>query len=98
MDPTPTAALDRNPEPAVIEALEGTPLVQLEERLGHLQRENHSPHLMTLANALQAFRQEIERGTLCGSASEFPLANDGPLAMSSAHDFVRNDASFRAAE
>jgi hypothetical protein len=81
-----------------MEALEGVPLIHFEERLGRLQRENHAPHPVTLSNALQEFRQEIERRTLCGSASEFPLANDGTLAMSSAHDFVRNDASFRAAD
>lgn len=44
--------------------LERLPHISLEAHLCQLQRENRSPHPMTLANALPAFRQELERGSL----------------------------------
>jgi hypothetical protein len=78
--------------------LEGLPLTFLEEHLGHLQRENHSPHPMTLSNALLAFRQEVERGSIRGLEWPFPRANNGTLPMFNIHELALMGGSFRAAD
>jgi hypothetical protein len=64
--------------------LEGLPHTPLEAHLCQLQRENHSPHPMTLANALPAFRQELERGSLRPFERPGPPANNGALVMAKA--------------
>src|SRR5262245_4465756 len=81
-----------------MEALEGVPLIHLEERLGRLQRENHAPHPMTLSNALQDFRQEIECGSLRGLGWKLPLANGGTLSTPRIHEFALMDNSVRAVD
>jgi hypothetical protein len=81
-----------------MEALEGIPLIHLEERLGRLQRENHAPYLMTLANALQAFRQELACGRLRGHPWAFPPIKDGTLSTVGTNEFALLENSCRAVD
>jgi hypothetical protein len=78
--------------------LEGLPLTSLEDRLGRLQRENHSPHRMTLSNALLAFRQEVEPGSMGGLGWTFPSANNGTLPMFNIHELALTGGSLRGAD
>ena len=79
-------------------ALEGLPHISLEAQLCQLQRENHSPHRMTLANALTAFRQELERGSLRAFERPGSPASDGTLVMAKMHELAFMEISFRAAD
>jgi hypothetical protein len=79
-------------------ALEGLPHISLEAQLCQLQRENHSPHRMTLANALTAFRQELERGSLRAFERPGSPASDGALLMSNIDALGLMDIAFRAAD
>ena len=62
-------------------ALEGLPHISLEAQLCQLQKENHSPYPMTLANALTAFRQELERGSIRACKQSGSPATNGTLVM-----------------
>jgi hypothetical protein len=74
------------------------PISSLEEGLGRLQRENHAPHAMTLANALQEFRREVERGRLRTLACELPPANGSTPATFNIPEFALGNNSWRAAD
>ena len=80
------------------DALRGLPLSCVEDRLWQLQSENHSPHPLTLSNALLAFRKEVERGSIRGLEWEFPRAKDGTICMFNMYEFAPMDISFRAAD
>jgi hypothetical protein len=77
---------------------EGLPLSFVEVGLGRLQSENHSPHPLSLFNALLAFREELERGSIRGLEWTFPRASDGTISMFNVHEFSRMDISFGAAD
>jgi hypothetical protein len=81
-----------------MDALEGVPFMILEERRGQIQRENHAPQLMTLPNALFAFREEVERGSIDGLEWTLPRSSDRTLSTFNVDEFVRMEISFRPAE
>lgn len=78
-----------------MKALERVPVMFLEECY-RMQRENHSPYLMTFSNALQIFRQEAERGNIRPVEREFPRETDGALCVFNEHEFWLMPMSFRA--
>ena len=81
-----------------MDALLGLPVSfveDVEDRLWRLQSENHSPHPLSLSNALLAFREETARGRIRGLEWTFPRENDGAICMFNVHEFTRMDISFR---
>ena len=81
-----------------MDALIGLPLFFAEDSLWRLQRENHSPHLINLSNALLAFREEVERGRIDGLEWKFPRAKDGTICMFNVNEFALMNISFRVAD
>ncbi len=78
--------------------LDGLGFATADARLWQLQSKNHSPDRMTLANALFAFRQELESGSIRPCERPGSLATDGMLLVAKIDELALMDISFRAEE
>jgi hypothetical protein len=81
-----------------MKALKGLPISSLEECLWRLRSENHAPNAMTLANALQEFRREVECGSLRTLNCELPPKNGCAPATFNIPEFALRTDSWRAAD